>query len=84
MSTLLLRTLRGRDSRLLPQSEDGARARTEAFVSKELRRRRFEEDARVIIEASSLRTPFAVAATKLFGFGAKWLGTADAGGEIGY
>lgn len=53
-------------------------------MSKELRRRRLEEDARVIIEASSLSTPFAVAAPNVCGLGARWLGTADAGGEIGY
>ena len=57
-----LRTLNGRLSRLPPNTDDGARARTEAFVSKEFRRRRFDEEARVKIEALSVRTLFAVAA----------------------
>jgi hypothetical protein len=41
--------------------EAGARAFIEALVSTEFRRRRFEEDARVRIEASSVRTLLAVA-----------------------
>jgi len=57
-----LRTLSGRDSRLLPKSEEGAMARTEASVSRERRRRRLEEEARVRIEALSVRMLFAVAA----------------------
>ena len=57
-----LRTLRGRDSRLPPKMDDGARARTEAFVSRELRRRpAFEEEARVRMEALSVSRLFAVA-----------------------
>jgi hypothetical protein len=60
--TVPLSTLRGRLSLLPPQSEDGARARTEASVSKECLRRRFEEEARVRIEALSVRRLFAVAA----------------------
>lgn len=60
-STVALRTLRGKDSRLPPKSEEGARARTEASVSKERRRRRLEEDARVRIEALSVRRLLAVA-----------------------
>lgn len=52
---------RGRDSREPPNMDAGARARIDAFVSRLLRRRRFEEEARVIIEASSVRTLFAVA-----------------------
>lgn len=56
-----LRMLRGRDSRLPPNIDAGARARTEAFVSSELRRLRFEELASVKIDASSVSTLFAVA-----------------------
>lgn len=48
-------TLRGRDSRLPPHVEPGARARTEASVSM-LRRRRFEDEARVTTLASSVRS----------------------------
>lgn len=59
--TWLLRTLNGRLSRLPPYTEDGARARTDALVSREFRRRRFEEDASVRIEALSVSIPFAVA-----------------------
>ena len=55
------RTLKGRDSRLPPKREEGARALTEALVSSELRRRRFEEDARVRMEALSVRTLLAIA-----------------------
>lgn len=62
LSILLDRTLKGRDSREFPQSDDGASARTEALVSSEFRRRRLEDEAKVIIEASSLSIPFAVAA----------------------
>ncbi len=55
------RTESGRDSRLPPHREEGARARTDASVSKDRRRRRFEEDARVRMEALSVRRLFAVA-----------------------
>jgi hypothetical protein len=55
------RTESGSDSRLPPNMDAGARALTEAFVSRELRRRRLEEDASVRIEASSVRTLLAVA-----------------------
>ena len=61
VSTVLDKTLRGRDSREPPKREDGARARTEASVSMERRRRRFEEEASVRIEALSVSRPFAVA-----------------------
>lgn len=61
-SMLELRTLRGRLSRLPPHTEEGARALTEASVSIERRRLRLLEDARVKIEALSVRSPFAVAA----------------------
>jgi hypothetical protein len=55
------RTERGSDSRLPPQREEGARARVEASVSRERRRWRFEEDARVRMEALSVRRLLAVA-----------------------
>jgi hypothetical protein len=61
------RTERGRDSREFPHTEEGAMARTDAFVSRELRRRRFDDEARVRIEALSLRRPFAVAAANVCG-----------------
>ena len=55
------RKLRGSDSRDPPHTDAGARARIDASVSKEWRLRRLEEDARVIIDALSVRRPFAVA-----------------------
>ena len=55
------RTERGSDSREPPNMEAGARARIDALVSLELRRRRFEEEARVRMEASSVRMLLAVA-----------------------
>jgi hypothetical protein len=61
VSTLALRTLRGRLSRLAPNNEDGAKARTEAFVSRECRLLRLDDDARVRTDASSERTLLAVA-----------------------
>jgi hypothetical protein len=54
-------TLSGNDSRLFPNILAGASALIEAFVSTEFRRRRFEEDARVKMDASSVSTLFAVA-----------------------
>jgi hypothetical protein len=60
-STLALRTLSGRLSRLPPHREEGASARTEASVSRERRLRRLELDASVRIEALSVRRLFAVA-----------------------
>mgnify|MGYP003623204967 CR=1 FL=1 len=63
-----LRMLSGRDSRLPPNIDAGARARTEAFVSSELRRRRFEELASVKIDASSVSTLFAVAELYVVGW----------------
>lgn len=60
-STMPLNTLNGRLSRLPPNIEAGARARMDALVSAEFRRRRFEDDASVRIEASSVKTLFAVA-----------------------
>jgi hypothetical protein len=56
-----LNTLNGRLSRLPPKTEDGASPRTDALVSKELRRRRFDELARVRTEALSVKALFAVA-----------------------
>lgn len=58
---LALSTLNGKDSLLPPQSEDGARARTEASVSIDLRRRRFEDEASVRIDALSVNRLLAVA-----------------------
>lgn len=58
---LPLSTLSGRLSRLPPNTDDGARARTDALVSNEFRRRRFDEEARVRIDALSVRILFAVA-----------------------
>lgn len=77
------RTLSGSDSRLPPQTDAGAKARTEASVSM-LRRRRFDDEARVTMLASSVST---------FGWFvsvARWRGIADAAlrvdgaGETGY
>lgn len=60
-SIVALSTLSGSDSRLPPNRDDGASARTEASVSRERRRRRLDEEARVKIEALSVRRLFAVA-----------------------
>lgn len=57
-----LRTLSGRLSRLPPKTDDGAIARIEALVSSELRRRRFDDDASVRMDALSVSRPLAVAA----------------------
>jgi hypothetical protein len=62
-----LSTLRGSDSRLPPQRDEGARARTDASVSKERRRRRLEDDASVRMEALSVRRLFAVAVAYVVG-----------------
>ena len=61
-STEALKTLNGKLSRLPPQREDGARARTDASVSMERRLRRLPDDARVRMEALSVKRPLAVAA----------------------
>lgn len=89
-STVALRTLSGRDSRLPPNREDGARARTEASVSKERRRRRLEEDARVRMEALSVRRLLAVAEEYVVGWpgllvfdGVRCAGMAEAGDVVG-
>jgi len=55
------KTDKGRDSRLPPNMEAGASALIEAFVSTEFLRRRFDDEASVRMEASSVRTLFAVA-----------------------
>jgi hypothetical protein len=57
----VLKRLRGRLSRLPPKIDEGARARTDAFVSNEFRLRRLDEEARVRIEALSVSKLFAVA-----------------------
>ena len=66
-TTEALRMLSGKDSRLPPNIDAGARARMEALVSSELRRRRLEELARVNIDASSVRTLLAVAVLYVVG-----------------
>lgn len=58
---MALSTLSGRLSLLPPNREDGASARMEALVSREFRRRRFDDDARVMMEALSVKILFAVA-----------------------
>jgi hypothetical protein len=84
-STLALRMLRGRLSRLPPHKDDGARARTEASVSMERRRRRLLEDASVRMEALSVRRLLAVADWYVVGFvaGARCAGIAEAGDAVG-
>jgi len=61
-SKLPLSTDNGSDSRDPPKIDDGARARTDASVSKERRLRRFDDEASVMIDALSVHTPWAVAA----------------------
>lgn len=51
----------GSDSREPPQRDDGASARTDASVSRECRRRCFDEDASVMMDALSVSSPPAVA-----------------------
>lgn len=84
-SMLALRTLRGRLSRLPPQREDGANARTDASVSIERRRRRLLEEAKVRMDALSVNKLFAVAVLYVVGllFGARCEGMADAGDAVG-
>lgn len=60
-SMLALNTLRGKDSREPPQSEEGARARTDASVSKDRRRPRLDDEARVKMDALSVSRLLAVA-----------------------
>lgn len=62
-----LSTLSGSDSRLPPHREEGARARTDASVSKERRRRRLDEDASVRVDALSVRRLLAVAVAYVVG-----------------
>ena len=66
-SMLALSTLRGKLSRLPPQSDDGASARTEASVSMDLRRRRLLDDASVRMDALSVNRLFAVAVLYVVG-----------------
>lgn len=89
-SILALSTLSGSDSRLPPHSEEGARARTEASVSKERRRRRLDEDASVRIDALSVRRLLAVAMAYVVGWpvaelpdGVRCDGMAEAGDVVG-
>lgn len=65
--TLALSTLSGNDSRLPPNNDEGARARIEAFVSKEFRRRLFDEEASVKTEALSVSRLLAVAVLYVVG-----------------
>ena len=53
---LPLRTLSGKLSRLPPKIDEGAKARIDALVSREFLRRRFDEEARVRMEALSVRS----------------------------
>ena len=88
-SKLALSTLRGSDSRLPPHSDDGARARTDASVSKDRRRRRLDEEASVRIEALSVNRLLAVAVAYVVGWpvvvpdGVRCAGMADAGDVVG-
>jgi hypothetical protein len=78
---LPLRTLSGRLSRLPPKTEDGANPRTDALVSRELRRRRLDELAKVRREALSVKALFAIAALYVivWFWGTRCEGTAVAG-----
>lgn len=87
-STLALKTLRGRLSLLPPNSDDGARARTDASVSIDLLLRLLDDDASVRIEALSVRRLFAVAVLYVAGcpplpWGTRCAGRAFGGGEDG-
>jgi hypothetical protein len=76
------KTLNGRDSRLPPQTEPGARARTDASVSM-LRRRRLEDEASVTMLASSVRRVDEWGSL----FVVRWRGMAEGAlkaGETGY
>ncbi|EZF98980.1 hypothetical protein H113_01293 [Trichophyton rubrum MR1459] len=59
--TCPLNILSGKLSRLPLKRDEGASARTDAFVSREFRRRRLDDDARVRTEALSVSRLFAVA-----------------------
>ena len=80
-----LRILSGRLSLLPPHTEEGARARTEASVSMDRRRRLLLDEASVRIEALSVSRLFAVADVYVDGppAGARWGGIADAGALVG-
>lgn len=66
-STMPLRTLSGRLSRLPPNIDAGANALIDALVSKEFRRRRFDDDASVRMEALSVNALLAVAEVYVVG-----------------
>jgi len=88
--------LRGNDSRLPPKRDEGARARTDASVSNDRRRRRLDDEASVSMEALSESRLLAVAEAYVVGWpvvvlplmvdadeGARWTGMAEAGdGEV--
>lgn len=82
---LALRTLRGRLSRLPPQRDDGARARTDASVSIDRRRPRLLDEAKVRMDALSVRRLLAVAVVYVFKWfaGIRCAGMADAGEAVG-
>jgi hypothetical protein len=90
-SMFALNTLKGRDSRLPPHNDEGARARTDASVSKDRLRRRLDDDASVKMEALSVSRLLAVAVAYVVGWpplvlapdGVKWAGMADAGDVVG-
>jgi uncharacterized membrane protein YhdT len=87
-SILALNTLSGRLSRLPPNSDEGANARTDASVSIERLLLLFDEDAKVSMEALSVRRLFAVAVLYVAGWpplaaGARCAGRAFGGGDVG-
>lgn len=82
-----LSTLNGRLSRLPPNKDEGARARTDASVSIDLLLLLFEDDASVRMEALSVSRLLAVAVPYVAGcpplpWGARCAGRA-VGGEVG-
>jgi hypothetical protein len=88
VSILALRTLKGSDSLLPPNKEDGARALTEASVSIDLRLLLLEDDASVRMEALSVRRLLAVAVPYVAGWpplpcGRRCAGRAFGGGDVG-
>lgn len=82
---MALRTLRGRLSRLPPQSDDGARARTDASVSIDRRRPLLLDDAKVRMDALSVSRLLAVAEAYVVRWfdGMRCAGMADAGEAVG-
>jgi hypothetical protein len=86
-SMLALSKDSGSDSRLPPHNDEGARARTEASVSNERRRRLLLDEANVKIEALSVNRLLAVAVLYVCGWGddvccTKCAGMADAGDGV--